>query len=117
MTDVSPRPVNDLEITPQDVATMRADGRQSAFIDCRKPEEHETARIEGSTLIPLADLDLHLPSLREHEDDLMVVYCHTGRRSLTMTTVLRDKGFSNVKSMAGGIERWSLEIDSSIPRY
>jgi adenylyltransferase/sulfurtransferase len=48
---------------------------------------------------------------------MVVVYCRSGRRSMAVTTLLRDRGFVDVKSMAGGILRWSREIDPSIPQY
>jgi adenylyltransferase/sulfurtransferase len=65
----------------------------------------------------MQELDEHMSELEPHRDKPVIVYCHTGRRSMTVTTVLRAKGFTNVKSMAGGIERWSLEIDPNVPRY
>lgn len=107
----------DLRIEPREVARMRSQGTKFLLLDCRRPEEFELARIEGAELVPMFDLDLHIPRLRAHEDDLIVVYCHTGRRSLTVAAVLRDQGFSQTRSMIGGIERWSVEIDPSVPRY
>jgi rhodanese-related sulfurtransferase len=61
----------------------------------------------------MQDLDLHLPELQPHQDRLIVVHCRSGKRSMTVTTVLRSQGFTNVKSMAGGIQRWATEIDPS----
>ncbi|MEM6366009.1 MAG: rhodanese-like domain-containing protein, partial [Planctomycetota bacterium] len=46
-----------------------------------------------------------------------VVHCHHGGRSMQVTQFLRQKGFSHVQNMAGGIESWSLEVDSAVPRY
>ncbi|MFM8633916.1 MAG: rhodanese-like domain-containing protein [Planctomycetia bacterium] len=46
-----------------------------------------------------------------------MVHCHRGVRSLRVAKWLREKGFSQVSSMRGGIEAWSLEIDASVPRY
>ena len=47
----------------------------------------------------------------------IVVYCHRGVRSLSVTDWLRKQGYEKVQSMSGGIERWSLEIDPKVPRY
>lgn len=99
------------EISPQDVARMRAEGRNFLFLDVRTPEEREAAAIEGTQSVPMQDLDLHMPELRQHQDDFIIVHCKGGKRSMTVTTVLRANGFTNVKSMAGGIERWIKEID------
>ena len=47
----------------------------------------------------------------------LIVYCHHGVRSLNVVNWLREQGVSGCQSMAGGIDRWSLQIDPSIPRY
>jgi len=50
-------------------------------------------------------------------DDEIIVYCHRGMRSLDVAVWLRGQGVAQAKSLAGGIERWSLEIDPNVPRY
>ena len=55
--------------------------------------------------------------LREHEDKTIIVYCHHGVRSLKVTSLLRQHGFGSAVSMAGGIDRWSVEVDATVPRY
>ena len=44
-------------------------------------------------------------------------YCHLGQRSLDAASYFAGHGFKNVRSMTGGIDAWSLEVDSSVPRY
>jgi rhodanese-related sulfurtransferase len=46
-----------------------------------------------------------------------VVYCHHGIRSLSGANLLERHGLTNVVSLAGGIDAWSLEIDPQVPRY
>ncbi len=106
-----------LEITPQEVAQLLSEGEDFLFMDCRKPEERETAQIQGTTLIPMQDLELHLPELARSKSQRIIVHCHKGRRSMTVTLMLLDHGFTNVRSMAGGIDRWSEEIDPAVPKY
>lgn len=105
------------EIEPREVARMRASGEDFLLLDCRTPEEYEVARIEGSTLIPLQELSVRIGELRAHEERLIVCHCHKGKRSMTVTAVLRELGFENVRSMAGGIHRWSEDVDPSVPKY
>lgn len=105
------------EITPQDVLAMQRTGAEFFFMDCRTTDEQDTARIDGTTLIPMQDLDVHMDQLEPHRERLIVVHCRSGKRSMAVTALLRDRGFANVKSMAGGILRWSKEIDPSIPLY
>jgi adenylyltransferase/sulfurtransferase len=101
-----------LEVSPQEVARLLSSNADFLLIDCRKPEEHEQSRITGSTLIPMHDLDLQINWLRERQGKAMIIHCRSGRRSMSMTLLLRELGFPNVKSMAGGIERWQREIDA-----
>ena len=51
------------------------------------------------------------------KDTPIVVHCHHGGRSQRVMQFLRQQGFDQAQNMAGGIDAWSLEIDSSIPRY
>ena len=105
------------EVTPSQVRTMLDEQTDFLLLDCRKPEEDVIARIEGGRLVPMQELSEHLEELRAYEDRPVVVYCRSGQRSLEVTTTLRQQGFTDVKSMAGGILRWSVEIDPTIPQY
>lgn len=51
------------------------------------------------------------------EEREIVVYCHHGVRSLNTAAWLRRQGVERVRSLRGGIERWSVEIDPQVPRY
>ena len=93
---------------------MLKDGDEFLFIDCRTPDEHEESRIPGAKLVPMQDLDLHLDELQQHKDKPFVIHCRSGKRSMTVTTVLRQHGFLDVKSMAGGIQRWAAEVDPNV---
>jgi rhodanese-related sulfurtransferase len=46
-----------------------------------------------------------------------VVYCHHGARSEAAVAWLRARGFAHVRNLAGGIDRWSLEVEPSLRRY
>ena len=90
-------------------------GRGCLLLDVREPEELTICRIAGAAHIPMNDIPRRLNELdRERET---IVFCHHGRRSLSVTDFLRKQGFSNVKSMAGGIDAWSLTVDPRVPRY
>jgi rhodanese-related sulfurtransferase len=58
-----------------------------------------------------------LADLEPHRGSRIVVHCHHGVRSLRVARFLRERGFAQAQSMAGGIEAWSLEIDPATPRY
>ena len=105
-----------LEITPHEVKQRLDAGEKLRLIDVREPFEFQQARIEGSELIPMRSVPQALPSL-DTEAAPLIVFCHHGMRSLQVVSWLREQGVERCSSMAGGIDRWSLEIDSTVPRY
>ena len=50
-------------------------------------------------------------------DDDVICFCHHGMRSMDVANWLRAQGVKSAKSLAGGIDRWSIEIDPKVPRY
>lgn len=107
-----------LEITPAEVKRRLGDGEPVVLIDVREPVEFEQARIEGSELIPMGSVPASLQALEAKSDDAtLVVICHHGVRSLNVVNWLRNQGVEACQSMQGGIDRWSLEIDPTVPRY
>lgn len=108
-------PKTPMEIEPLSVKEMLERGEVSLFIDVREPWEYEVSRVEGSTLIPLREIPANLGRFKDASE--IVLFCHTGRRSLNAAVWLRSQGIENARSMAGGIERWSVEVDPQVPRY
>ena len=118
MTDSTPRPTrHPWEIAPSDMAAALASGSPPILLDCRETVEVETARIADSMHVPMGEIPSRLPELEDHADTPIVVYCHHGVRSLQVVAFLREQGFDDVLSLAGGIDRWSVEIDPGVPRY
>jgi adenylyltransferase/sulfurtransferase len=87
------------------------------LLDCRETDEFQTAQIAGAVLIPMKQLPARLSEIANFRDQRVVVLCHHGGRSLRVAQWLRQQGFSQAQSMAGGIDAWSKEIDASVPRY
>ena len=87
------------------------------LLDCRTDAERGIATIADSVHVPMNLLMARLPELRAHEGTPIVVYCHHGARSLQVTATLREAGFDEVHSLAGGIHLWSFDIDPSVPVY
>lgn len=87
------------------------------FLDVREKFEYEIASIPGSKLIPLAQLGGRLSEIEAMKDKEIVAHCHHGGRSRKALEFLKSKGFKNLKNVAGGIDHWSLKIDSTVARY
>ena len=107
--------LSNIEIAPRDVKELLARDDQVLFVDVREQWEYDTAHIEGSVLIPLGEIPANLARLENAEQ--VVLFCHHGIRSLDAAAWLRSQGVGSARSMTGGIERWSAEIDPSVPRY
>jgi adenylyltransferase/sulfurtransferase len=107
----------DWEITPRDVKQMLDRKDQFVFIDCRLPNEYEITHIEGTKLIPLQQLGQRFAELKPLANEKIVVHCKSGGRSLQFTQMLRQQGFKDVRSMAGGILLWNKDINPGGPQY
>src|SRR5213083_2684126 len=94
----------------------KMDAREAfQFIDVRETFEYEIARIDGAKLIPLGEIADRADELPREQ--LIVVHCHSGQRSAQAVRLLRQRGFANVYNLEGGIDAWSDQIDSSVPKY
>ncbi len=108
----------DFEITPAEVKRRLDAGEKLHLIDVREPNEFALARIESAELIPMRQVPAELQTLEGRADEApLIVFCHHGVRSLNVVNWLRQQGLENCQSMAGGIDAWSLGIDSTVPRY
>lgn len=105
---------NSAQLEPREVAALISGGRDLLLLDVREPWEHQVARIDNSHLVPMNELPARLGSLDRSRD--IVVYCHHGMRSDMAAEWLRSQGFP-ARNLAGGIDRWSRDVDPAIPRY
>ena len=103
------------EMTPKELKTVLDNGGTPVILDVREPHEYDICRLPGSILIPLGQLGQRLDEL--NSDDEIVVHCKLGGRSAKAVEQMEKAGFTNVKNLTGGIDRWSQEVDSSVPRY
>lgn len=110
--DGNERSMDDVE--PTVVAERLRRGDKLVLLDIREPWEASLARIGDSHLLPMNELPAALDTL--NPDQELVVYCHHGVRSSLACEWLRVQGF-RARSLAGGIDRWSREVDPGVPRY
>ncbi|HEX6941866.1 MAG TPA: molybdopterin-synthase adenylyltransferase MoeB [Gemmatimonadaceae bacterium] len=103
------------EIEPAALSSRLASGDALEIVDVREPHEWEIARIDGARLIPLASLESRLGELSTTAE--IVVHCKAGGRSAQAVRRLRAAGFKRVWNLAGGITRWSRDVDPSVPTY
>lgn len=80
--------------------------QQLLLIDVRSQQERDMYNISG-ILIPLAELPQQLENIDRNKN--IVVYCHTGARSMMAVKLMKEAGFPSVKSLAGGMMAWQAE--------
>ena len=108
------------EMSVQDLKQLMDSGdRNFVLLDVRNPNEYQIAKIDGSVLIPLSELEDGdgVAKVKEMVNGhRLIAHCKLGGRSAKALSILKDAGVegTNVK---GGIAAWSQEIDSSIPQY
>ncbi len=104
------------EVSPEALAQLLRDGVAPQLVDVREPWETALASVPGALTIPMGEV----PSRAFVEidpDAPVVVICHHGVRSLTVTNWLRNQGFDQAQSLQGGIDAWSRVVDPAVPRY
>ena len=106
------------EISPGEFMTRwptEAERDHVVLLDVREHEELDRAALAFARHIPMTQVPTRIDEL--DSESTIVVMCHSGMRSMRVASFLASQGFSNVFNLAGGIDAWACEVDSSIPRY
>jgi len=101
-------------VTVSELKSRLDAGDRPVLLDVREPWEFELARLEGSKLIPMSQLQERFTELDPASET--VVICHHGNRSSYVTWALQRAGFEKVLNLEGGLEAYS-SVDESVPRY
>jgi len=92
-----------------------ARGAGVVLLDVREPAEIEIAAVASAMHIPMREIPARLAEL--DRDTPLVAMCHSGARSRRVAEYLLANGFSRVFNLSGGIDAWSTQLDSHVPRY
>ena len=106
------------ELSPTEFAARWpefASGEDVVLLDVREHDELAIAAVTGARHIPMRDVPASLTEL--DADKPLVVMCHSGGRSGRVAEYLAANGFTAVFNLKGGIDAWSTQIDSHVPRY
>jgi rhodanese-related sulfurtransferase len=103
-----------LEVSAHETVELMQ-GQDLAVLDVREPRAFAMAHVPGSRCVDAALAE----EIIQHwsRDTPIVLVCHHGMRSLDAAEYLLDQGFTKVKSLKGGVDAWSIDIDPSVPRY
>jgi len=106
------------ELSPTEFATRWPSfdsGSDVVLLDVREDDELAVASVAGAVHIPMREVPARLSELDATKP--LVVMCHSGGRSRRVAEFLQGNGFSNVFNLKGGIDAWSTQLDSRVPRY
>ena len=104
-----------LQIGPRELADRIGRGEKAYLLDVRTREEYNAVKIDNAHLFTQEMMQEILS--KWPRGNLVVVYDHQGTRSMDAAAYFQGQGFENVKSLRGGIDAWSVEVDPKLPRY
>jgi rhodanese-related sulfurtransferase len=102
-----------MQISVSEAAELVKAGK-ARLVDVRTREEYDAVHIDGSEFMT-QELMHQLGGWDKNQQ--IVLVCHHGIRSLDAAAYFAGHGLENVRSMRGGIDAWSCEIDPNLPRY
>jgi rhodanese-related sulfurtransferase len=106
------------ELSPTEFAARwpnYASGEDVVLLDVREHDELAVAAVPGALHIPMREIPARLAEL--DADKPLVVMCHSGGRSRRVAEYLLSNGFLTVFNLKGGIDAWSTQLDSHVPRH
>ena len=104
-----------MQIEPRELAEKIKRGEKVHLLDVRTREEFDAVKIDKAQLFTQELMQEILT--KWPREKLLVVYDHQGTRSMDAAAYFQGQGFGNVKSLRGGIDAWSVEVDPKLPRY
>ena len=104
-------------ITATELASWLADSEREppVLLDVREPWEQQICTIAGSETIPMRQIPAQFSSIDPARP--VVCVCHMGARSAQVAMFLQRQGYEDVYNLAGGINAWARQVDSSMPVY
>ncbi len=104
-----------MQIEPRELADRVAAGDKVQLLDIRTREEFDAVKLPAAHLFTQELMQEVLS--KWSREKLLVIYDHKGERSMDAAAYFQGHGFENIKSLRGGIDAWSAEVDPMLPRY
>lgn len=109
--------MNPLEVSVQEARELLQSAQPPRLVDVREADEFTFCKIDGGEFLPLSAFVRDFAGKLPDKSEAILLYCHHGMRSLRAAEYLSGQGYTNAKSVAGGIDQWSRDIDPAVPRY
>ena len=95
------------DVVSLDVARAEHEAGRAVLIDIREPEEHATGVAAGARLLPMRQLSQRLNEIPTAADQPVLLICNTQNRSSATLRALRERGYSHVRYVNGGMSEWA----------
>ncbi|HAT4234543.1 rhodanese-like domain-containing protein [Clostridium perfringens] len=87
------------------------DGEVTLILDVRNEDEFAEGHLKNAIQIPVKELKENLSDIEKFKDELVLVYCRSGKRSAEAVDILKENGFKNLVHMKDGISKWDEEVE------
>ncbi|EOU1765433.1 rhodanese-like domain-containing protein [Clostridium perfringens] len=87
------------------------DGEVTLILDVRNEDEFAEGHLKNAIQIPVKELKENLSDIEKFKDELVLVYCRSGKRSTEAVDILKENGFKNLVHMKDGISKWDGEVE------
>jgi len=102
--------IQSYEISPGDVVKKIEKNEDIVLLDVRTPEEYKEIHLQNAILLPVQELSLQsLEAIglgEDAKDKEIIIYCRSGGRSKTAYDIMSSLGYTNIKSVSGGMIHW-----------
>ena len=99
-----------MNITAQEAKQIMDTQEGYIILDVREQEEFDQGHIPGAILIPYTQIEEMADEMLPHKEQLILVYCRSGRRSKIAAEALVELGYTNIREF-GGILDWPYEVE------
>lgn len=99
-----------MNITAEEAKKIMDTEEGYIILDVREQEEYDQGHIPGAILLPLGTIADQAHTVLPEKDQLLLVYCRSGRRSKQAAEILVEQGYTNIKEF-GGILDWPYEVE------
>ena len=103
------------EVSATQLHGLISRGEPLFLLDVREQWECGICVLENAVVIPMNEIPSRLDELEK--DAPIVTICHHGMRSQNVAFYLENNGFSNITNLAGGMDAWAREVDSTMATY
>jgi rhodanese-related sulfurtransferase len=94
---------------------LQQEQTERMLLDVREPWEYDICHIEGSTLLPMRELQLKMAELDSNKE--IIVICHHGIRSRLVCRMLEREGFGRIINLSDGVDGWARTVDKNMSTY